>query len=116
MTRVQIDWSSAEVHDSQLGVGLSETPSKQWRQRLEATIPALARTSTPWGAVSVKKDRLIVDAVPEGAPDELRHYLESLVQQANAAQADPDESEPDTPDARLTAAFQAFGSDGDDAP
>ena len=75
--------------------------------------------------MSLKKGKVKVAGVPEGSEEEVRFFLEGVVQQANAAHvkdddhaADDDaadEPEPagagdDDADARMTSRFQDFGT------
>ncbi|HEX5146787.1 MAG TPA: hypothetical protein VFV85_07170 [Conexibacter sp.] len=110
MAPVEIDWSSAEVADGELTVQLSQPPSSAWRKRFRAVQAQLERAGEPWEQVRVKKDRLVVAGVEPGAEDDVRHFVESVVLQANAAERDEhdDEDEHDPGDRRMTEAFQAF--------
>jgi len=109
MTTIDIDWSTAEVHDRELVVELSPRPAPDWRTRAKGAIELLQRPGRPWDTVKVKKDRVVVRAVAVGAEDDVRHFLESIVLQANSPDADRngDERGDDT-DERMTAAFRAF--------
>jgi len=113
MTRVEIDWPSAEVHDGELVVGLSEPASARWRRRFEAVLPLLQQGSTRVDEVRAKKKRLVVRGVEEGSESDVRLLLESLVREANAGEPseDPTPNDPTTSDAdeRMAAAFRAFG-------
>jgi hypothetical protein len=75
-----------------------------------------------WGKVQVKKQTLRVDEVGPGEEDKLRHYLESVVEQANSAhRADEAEAQAreddgptgDDPDSQMTERFRRFG-EGDE--
>jgi hypothetical protein len=73
-----------------------------------------------WGEVSLKGAKVKVTDVPEGGEEELRFFLEGVVQQANArhvdsddadgAADDDDEGESDDADARMTSHFRDFGA------
>ena len=76
-----------------------------------------------WGEVSLKKDKVKVSDVPEGGEEELRFFLEGVVQQANATHVDTDEdaddaadesddmaADEDDADARMTSRFRDFGA------
>jgi hypothetical protein len=113
MTRVEIDWGSAEVHDGELVVGLTDEVPKSWRRRFDAVRPQLERGGKRWESVVAKKRRLVVTGIEEGGEDDVRLLLESLVREANASEPDPpEEAQADPGDERMTAAFRGFG-DGD---
>ena len=104
----EIDWSSAEVREGTLSVGLTEKPSKEWRERFTAVLDRLGGEG-----VEVKKERLVVSGVAAGAEGDLRHLLESAVLQANADVA-PDEPEGEgdgasEEDREMTQVFRTFG-------
>jgi hypothetical protein len=77
-----------------------------------------------WGEVSLKKEKIAVTDVPEGDEEQVRFFLESVVQQANAVHVEPDEEEDpaeepdgedageDDADARMTSRFRDFGAGG----
>ena len=113
MEEMRIDWRSAEVEDGRLSVSLEEKPSKGWREHFERTIVLLGSREFP--QVGVKKGEIRVDGVREGAEEDLRRFLEGVVDQANTAVAAEDAHEPDnaeaSEDARLTAAFRAFADE-----
>lgn len=111
MTPIAIDWDGAEVRGRELTVALSEPASPRWRERFEQVLAQLDRgTRHRWGAVRAKKRRIVVAAVEEGGEEELRHVLESLVQEANASEPDPHETDGDDADARMASAFRSFGA------
>ena len=105
-----IDWGSAEVHDGELTVRLSEDAPKRWRDRFEAVLARLG------GGEGVKagKAKLTVAGVAPGREEDVRHLLDSAVLQANADLGEGDaeaSSEPDEADERdrsMTRAFRAF--------
>jgi hypothetical protein len=127
MSEVKLSWSSAEVDDAQLTVPLDGDIPRRWREDFETTVRRLGRGE--WGEVEVKKDKVRVSDVTPGSEDKLRHHLESIVTQANAAhearerekagegredgqQREEDEGEKrQGPDAEMTARFRAFGGD-----
>ncbi len=75
-------------------------------------IARLATTGRRWGEVSVGKRKLHVDDVQDGAEDDLRHFLESALLQANAAvgaePGDPADPEEGGPDAEMASVFRSF--------
>jgi hypothetical protein len=119
---IAIDWESAAVDAGRLTVGLTGEPPTGWKKRVEQVVERLERPSNAWGAIKVSKARIRVDEVPPGSEDELHHFLESAVLQANAdlrPDADDDASPDDErseDDERMTDAFRAFAAaHGDEA-
>lgn len=113
--RARIDWPSAEVHDGELRVAFEEPVSADVRARMKALVERLQRPGEPWDAIAVKKDRLVVSRIEDDAEDDVRHFLESLVLEANAAEAGSGPGEgthdaADERDRRMTETFQAFGA------
>jgi hypothetical protein len=119
MGALALDWSSAEVRDGKLEVVLRGEPPKGWKDAFGRTVTLLP--GGQWGKVTVTKDRIRVDDVADGCEDRLRHFLESVVQQANATaepaeQEVPDEDPDDEPnglDAAMTQRFRSFATDTD---
>ncbi len=117
MAITRLNWASATVRDSELAVDLDGELPAGWKKRFKATARLLGHGD--WGAVTVKKHTVHVPGVTAGSEEKLRHYLESVVEQANAALAPPEseagvtESDPrpdqDTgPDTRMTERFRSF--------
>lgn len=110
-THAELDWSTAAVSDATLTLAFTERPSKDWVERLEAIIDRLRRAGTPWDTINVKPKRVKVAGVTPGAEDELRHFLEGAVLQANTDfkpdVADDGESRSEA-DETMTARFQDF--------
>jgi hypothetical protein len=107
----EIDWSTAEVSEGELSVGLSEDVSKQWRLRFTAVLARLAREGSPWGEILAHKQRIKVAGVQAGSEEELRHLLESAALQAGADEqaGEHTEHEPaDGPDEQMREAFRSF--------
>jgi hypothetical protein len=109
MPAIEIEWSSAEVHDAKLVVALADKPSRDWRDRASGAIALLERPGQGWNGIKVKKDRIVVSGVREGGEDDVRHFLESIALQANAGESGEDAEQVDDADARMTTAFQSFG-------
>lgn len=110
-----IDWDSAQVHDRRLEVRLEGDGTKEWDRHFNAVLAHLHRDNGPWGNVKLTKRQIKVADVQDGAEDDVRHFLESVVLQANtdlAPQLDPPVAdEPraaDSVDERMTRAFRAF--------
>jgi hypothetical protein len=120
MSSVKLEWASAEVKDSKLTVALEGDLPKNWKQSFERTAKLLG--DGEWGSVALKKSTVEVSDVAPGTEDKLRHHLEALVAQANAAHEQQDEAEDgdgdrekrEGPDAEMTQHFQAFAEDGGD--
>jgi hypothetical protein len=93
MSDVKLNWSTAKVDDSKLTVDLDGELPSGWKDSFDAVARLLA-SSADWGEVSLKKKSLGVADVSEGSEERLRHFLESVVEQANADHQ-PDDSERD---------------------
>ncbi len=126
MSTAQLDWSTAEVTDGRLSVELDGDPPKGWASRFEATATLLNRGQ--WEKVKVKKASIRVSPVVPGDEEQVRHFLESAVLEANAAFESPQDAEDDgageteeepeasaeaEPDADMTARFRGFAASGD---
>jgi hypothetical protein len=117
-----LQWSAAEVRNGTLTVAIDGDRPKGWKATFEQTVRLLG--GGDWGEVSVKKGEVRVTDVGEGSEDELRHFLEGAVQQANAAHVEPEDDaddqaeesedeqagEGDDADARMTSRFREFGA------
>jgi hypothetical protein len=127
MPEPTLDWSSAEVREGKLTVALEGELPRGWKDTFEATARLLG--SGDWEEVKLKKQQVRVSGLSPGSEDKLRHFLESVVQQANADHYTADEqSEPgedasdedasaqdaendseDSPDTEMTERFRSFG-------
>ena len=96
MSDVTLNWSTAKVEDSKLAVALDGELPSGWKDSFDAVARLLA-SSADWGEVSLKKQSVRVADVSEGSEERLRHFLESVVAQANADHT-PDDSETDDED------------------
>ena len=122
MSGAALDWTSAEVRDGKLEVTLRGELPKGWKAGFERTLALLP--GREWGKVSLRKDRIRVQDVAEGVEDQLRHFLESVVLQANTAVApaeqdahddgDADDDESSDLDAVMTERFRSFAADNDE--
>jgi hypothetical protein len=126
MSEPKLDWGQAEVHQAELTVALDGDLPRGWKDTFERTAELLGRGE--WGKLKLKKKAVRVSGVVPGVEDKLRHFLESVVQQANAEHCPaPSESEVDedaregeaasedsggAEDAAMTERFQSFA----DAP
>src|SRR5438270_13005168 len=92
MSEAKLNWSTAKVDDSALRVDLDGEIPSGWKESFD-TVARLLAGSSDWGEVSLKKKKTVcVSGVSEGSEERLRHFLESVVEQANADQR-PDDSE-----------------------
>ena len=118
---MNLQWASAEVKDRTLTVGLEGESPEGWKESFERTVALLGHGE--WGEVTLEKSAVHVSDVTPGSEEKLRHHLEAIVVQANAAhEEDADDSEDgggaekrdrDGPDAEMTDRFRAFGEDDD---
>lgn len=112
---MRIDWAGAQAGDGRLTVGLGGEPSAAWAKRAAAVAERLAGTGRDWGEVKVTRKQIVVDSPVEGREDELRHFLEGVVQQANADLAPDDDGTGDGQgDNPMTATFRSFADEPDD--
>jgi hypothetical protein len=111
---IAIDWESAEVDDGRLTVHLTGEPPSGWAKRVGHVVERLERPSNAWDKVKVSKARIRVDGVRPGSEEELHHFLESAVLQANAdLRPDDDDSSEDErsdDDQKMTDAFRAYAA------
>jgi len=121
MAAVQLCWSEAEVSEGQLRVPLEPKPDKEWTRRFEGTAALLDRGA--FGKVSLKKGQVRVGPIEPGCEEKLRHFLESVVLEANGPQEHEEADEPERqeeeaqagdrdegPDRQMTERFRAFGA------
>ena len=119
----QIDWASAQIEDGTLTVELTGKGSKAWKARFENVLALLDTPHTSWDAVRLTKSAVKVLGVQQGTEPELRHFLESLVLQANSdiqpeapegdAESD-DASEERDVDEQMAATFRTFAQQQED--
>ncbi|MGZ4166110.1 MAG: hypothetical protein ACXVRW_18920 [Solirubrobacteraceae bacterium] len=115
-----LQWSAADVRNGTLTVEIAGDRPKGWKATFQQTVRVLG--GGEWGEVSLKGATVRVADVPEGSEDKLRHFLDAVVQQANATHVEPDddddqdggpddasEGEGDDADARMTSRFRDFG-------
>jgi hypothetical protein len=113
MSDVKLNWSTAKVEDSKLTVDLDGELPSGWKDSFE-TVARLLAGSADWGQVSLKGKKAVrVADVSEGSEERLRHFLESVVEQANADHR-PDDSEPH--DSGDEADEEEDGNDARDEP
>jgi hypothetical protein len=117
----EIEWNSARFGNRVLTVELSGKGSKEWNSRFATVLSLLDPRHDDWGEAKLIKNRIRVADVRQGAEHELRHFLESVVLQANSdvepegashvAGDDPDGEPANAVDEQMTATFRSFGSD-----
>ncbi|HWE33791.1 MAG TPA: hypothetical protein VG410_09915 [Solirubrobacteraceae bacterium] len=121
MSEPKIDWSTAEVSNGKLVVAVDGELPKGYGRSFAATAHLLGNGNL---ADAKLKQGTVRVAVAEGEEEKLRHFLESVVQQANADHelTDDSDDEPDEddaaeddlfrgPDAEMTERFRAFSED-----
>ncbi len=116
----QIDWRSAQIEDATLTVELTGPASKAWKARFENVLALLGTPHSSWREVRLTKRAITVAGLQEGSESELRHFLESIVLQANSdtmpdtAPSDDEQGEKDRepdPDERMAGTFRGFAAD-----
>jgi hypothetical protein len=108
MPAAKLNWAAAEVEDATLIVALEGDLPSGWKKGFESTVRLLG--SGEWGKVQIKKRTVVVKDVSPGGEEKLRHFLESVVEQANASHP-PAESESDAGDEDAAAAGDDDGAD-----
>lgn len=117
-----LQWSAADVRDGTLTVEIDGDRPKGWKATFQQTVRLL--DGGEWGEVSLKGATVRVTDVSEGSEDKLRHFLDAVVQQANATHVEPEddaddqddgpedasEGDGDDADARMTSRFRDFGA------
>ena len=114
----EIDWGSATIEDATLSVKLTGDVSKEWRESFDAVLALLGRNHSQWGEITLRKSEVEVTEVQQDAAPDLRHFLESIVQQVNS-DLEPEQDEPDqtpddprqTADQELAATFREFAEE-----
>jgi hypothetical protein len=118
----KIDWASALIEDGTLTVELTGKGSKAWKGRFENVLALLDTPHTAWGEIRLNKSSVKVTDVHQGTEPELRHFLESVVLQANTdtqseapedAETDDAGEEPGV-DEQMTATFRTFAQQQED--
>ncbi len=124
MEAPRIEWSAAAVRHGTLTVEIAGDRPRGWKATFNQTVRLLG--GGKWGEVTLKGTKLKVADVTEGTEDELRFFLDGVVQQANATHIDPDQDDgddeaesddapdsdgEDDTDARMTARFRDADAD-----
>jgi hypothetical protein len=123
MDAPHLEWNATAVRDGTVTVPIAGERPKGWKATFERTATLLG--GGRWGEVSLKKENVKVAGVGEGSEEELRFFLDGVIQEANAAHvetgeddeaqsaddASPDEGDGgDDADARMTSRFREFGA------
>ncbi len=126
MPAAKLDWTTAKVKDAKLTVAVAGEIPTGWRKSFETTVRLLG--SGEWGSVKLRKRTISVAELTQETEEKLRHYLESVVEQANAAHEPPEpasergdaestEGGDDGPDSQMTERFRSFAeADPQDQP
>jgi hypothetical protein len=93
MSQPKLDWSTAEVTDSKLTVQVAGELPEGWKGTFNATVQLLGGGS--WGEITLKKHTAQVAGLTPGTEEKLKHFLESVVQQANASHHTEEEDQED---------------------
>lgn len=104
-----LQWSAAEVQNATLTVPIDGDRPRGWKTTFDQTVRLLGGGT--WGEVSLKRGRVKVTEVTEGSEEELRHFLEGVIQQANATHIETSEDGDEDTDG----AADTSGEDHDDA-
>lgn len=119
--KLELDWSSATVTDGKLTVGLTDKPTKKWRDSFDRTLGLLSVGQ--WKtALNARKASVEIASVEIGDEERVRRMLEGALLEANVTllgeeavfddpdhDSDPnDDQPPETPDEEITARFRAF--------
>ena len=83
MTLLQVDWASAEVSEGELTVGFTDKAPRRWRDAFQRTAVLLGDDS--WDLHNARSGQVRVSPIHPGEEERVRHFLESLVLEANAA-------------------------------
>ena len=116
MTEPTLDWSTAQVHEGTLTVEVAGTLPSGWKRSFDATATLLNQGD--WAKLKIKHHQVRVSGATPGEEEKLRHFLESVVLQANAdhraaseSKHDGERDRPDDdsgPDIEMTERFRAF--------
>lgn len=111
MDAPSLEWSAAEVRRGTLAVQIAGDRPRGWKSTFQHTVRLLGGGA--WGEVSIKGAKIKVADVPEGSEEELRFFLDGVVQQANATHVDADDDADDADDGADKG--DDAGADEDDA-
>jgi hypothetical protein len=91
MSEPKLDWSSAEVKDSNLTVPVEGDLPDGWEDTFKTTVQLLGGGA--WGEIKLEEQKAEVSGLRPGSEEKLRHFLESVVQQANASHLSDEEGQ-----------------------
>jgi hypothetical protein len=94
MPEPTLDWSTAEVKDSKLTVQVDGDLPDGWQDTFNTTVKLLGGGA--WGEITLEEQKAEVCDLTPGDEEKIKHFLESVVQQANAThRSDEDEEQGD---------------------
>jgi hypothetical protein len=91
MPEPTLDWSTAEVKDSKLTVQVDGDLPDGWEDTFNTTVQLLGGGS--WGEIKLEEQKAEVTGLRPGDEAKLKHFLESVVQQANATHLGDEDEE-----------------------
>lgn len=123
MGEVSLNWAQASVEGGELTVPLEGEVPDGWAEHFETTVKLLG--TRQWGKVALEDQSVQVEGVSPGGEEDVRFYLEGVVDQANSArraEQEPeedhkdeddrkDEQEPKGEDAEMTERFREFAEE-----
>ncbi len=122
MPSPRLDWSTADVKGATLTVAVDGKAPSGWKESFATTVRLLG--GGEWGEIAVRKGSVRVKDVVAGEEEKLRHFLDSVVGQANAShpvETEPPKSQNEAesdesvgPDAEMTARFRSFAEPSPD--
>jgi hypothetical protein len=122
MAEREIDWSTAEVRDATLTVGVTGDAPDDWTEYVGGVLDRLDRGTSAWGEIEVDDDQFEVDSIRRGSESDLRHLLESAVLQGNAhfdlsddegdddREHDEDDEDDEDVDRQMEETFRSFAA------
>ncbi len=99
----ELDWATATVSEGELAVQLRGELTEEWQRSFQTTVKLLGGPE-----VELREGAVHVMHVTGGEEERLRHHLQALVDQANAAQEQEQEQEAESEEKR-----GASGADGE---
>jgi hypothetical protein len=91
MPEPTLDWSTAEVRDAKLTVQVEGDVPDGWEDTFKATAKLLGGGT--WGEITLEEQKAEVSGVQPGSEEKLKHFLESVVLQANSTHVSDEEEE-----------------------
>ncbi len=123
MDTPKLQWSEAEVRDGVLTVQIAGERPKGWDEVFERTVVLLH--GGDWDEVELEAGKVRVSGLRHGDEETLHHFLEGVMQQANASHPEVGDDEPnqhedeesptddseDDADTGMTDRFRELGAD-----